>query len=47
MFGQLSEEEQTDGRLDLPAGDDAAVVVMGQVRGFGGNALEDVVDKAS
>lgn len=46
MLGQLSGEEQTDGRLDFPAGDGAALVVVGQARGFGGNALEDVVDKA-
>lgn len=46
VLGQLSGEEQTNGSLDFPTGDGAALVVVGQTRGFGSNALENVVDKA-
>ena len=43
MLGQLTGEEETDGGLDLPAGDGRALVVVGKTAGFGGDALEDVV----
>ena len=43
VLGQLTGEEETDGGLNLPAGDGRATVVVGQTRGLGGDALEDVV----
>ena len=46
VLGQLTGEEETDGRLDLPTGDGRTLVVVGQTRGLGGDALEDIVDKA-
>lgn len=45
VFGQLAGEKQPDGGLDFPGGDGAPLVVVGQSRGFGGDALEDVVDE--
>ena len=45
MLGQLTGEDQTDGGLDLPGRDGRALVVVGQAAGFGGDALEDVVDE--
>ena len=43
VLGQLTGEEQSNGSLDLPRGDCASLVVVGQTAGFGGDALEDVV----
>ena len=43
VLGQLTGEEQTDCGLDLPGGDGAATVVVGQTASLGGDALEDVV----
>ena len=45
MFAQLSGEMEADGRLHLAAGDGVLLVVVGQARGLGGDALEDVVDE--
>mgnify|MGYP001575687938 CR=1 FL=1 len=46
MFGQLSGEQETHSSLDLSAGDGGALVVVGQTRSLGSDALEDVVHKA-
>ena len=46
VLGQLTGQEETDGSLDLSAGDGGATVVVGQTGGLGSDALEDVVDKA-
>jgi hypothetical protein len=46
MLGQLSGEQEAHGRLDLPTGDGRALVVVRETRGFGGDALEDVVHEA-
>ena len=43
VLGQLTGEEQTDCGLDLPGGDGAATVVVGQTASLGGDVLEDVV----
>ena len=45
MLGQLSGQEQTNGGLDLSAGDGGPAVVVGKTAGLGSNTLEDVVDK--
>ena len=45
MLGQLSGQEQTNGGLDLSAGDGGPAVVVGKTAGLGSDALEDVVDK--
>ena len=46
VLGQFTRQEQTDGGLDLSAGDRGSLVVMGKSGGLGGDSLEDVVDKA-
>lgn len=46
VLGQLSGQQETDGRLDLAARDGRATVVVGQTRALSGDALEDVVDEA-
>ena len=43
MLGELSWQQQAHGSLDLPTGDGVLLVVVGQTRGLGSNALEDVV----
>ena len=43
MLGQFTREEQTNCGLDLPGGDGATTVVVGQTASLGGDALEDVV----
>ena len=45
VLGQFTGQEKTDSSLDLPGGDGGTLVVVGQTAGFGGNALEDVVDE--
>ena len=45
VLGQLTGQKETDGGLDLPAGDGGPPVVVGQTGGLGGDALEDVVDE--
>lgn len=46
MLGQLTGQQETDGRLDFPTGDGRSLVVVGQTGRFAGDALEDVVDEA-
>jgi hypothetical protein len=46
VLGKLAGQEETDCRLDFPAGDGRALVVVGQAGRFGGDAFEDVVDEA-
>ena len=43
VLGQFTGQEQTDGGLDLSAGDGGAAVVVRQTAGLGGDTLEDVV----
>lgn len=45
MLGELTGEEETDGSLDLSAGDGVTLVVAGESAGLNGESLEDVVDK--
>ena len=45
MLGELTGEEQADGRLDLAGREGALLVVAGQAGGLEGEALEDVVDE--
>ena len=46
VLGELSGQQQAHGRLDFAARDGRALVVVGQTRRLGGDALEDVVDEA-
>ena len=46
MLRQLPGQKEPHGSLDLPAGDGGALVVLGQVRGFGCYAFKNVVDVA-
>lgn len=46
VLGQLSGQQQTDGRLDLATGDRRTTVVVRETGRLGGDALEDVVDEA-
>ena len=43
VLGQLTGQKQADGGLDLPGGDGGALVVVGQTRRLGGDALKNVV----
>ena len=43
VLGQLTGEKETDGRLDLAAGDGRPLVVVGKTGGLGRDTLEDVV----
>ena len=43
VLGELTGQEETDGGLDLPAGDGGTLVVVGQTGSLGSDALEDVV----
>ena len=45
VLGQLSGEEEPDGGLDLPGGDGGPLVVVGELAGLSGDALEQVVDE--
>ena len=45
VLGQLTGEDQADSSLDFARRDGVALVVAGQLAGFGGQALEDVVDE--
>ena len=45
MFGQFTGQKQPDGGLDLAGADGRLLVVVGKAGSFGGDALEDVVDK--
>lgn len=46
MLAQLSGENETDGSLDLLAGNGAALVVGSQLAALVGNTLKDIIDKA-
>ena len=46
MLGKLTWKQKSDSGLDLPAGDCAPFVVVGQPTGFSGDPLKDVIDKA-
>ena len=45
VLAQFSGQVQTDGRLDLAAGDRVFLVVVSQSGSLGGDPLEDVVDE--
>merc|ERR1712057_93762 len=42
MLGELTREDEADGRLDLPGGEGTLLGVAGQAGGLGGDLLEDV-----
>lgn len=46
MLSQFTGQQETDGGLDLAAGDGRPLVVVGQAGRLGSDALEDVVDEA-
>jgi len=46
VLGQFTGQQETNGGLDLPAGDGGTLVVVRQTRSFRGDTLEDVVDEA-
>lgn len=46
MLGQFTGQQETDGGLDLAAGDGRPLVVVSQAGRLGSDALEDVVDEA-
>ena len=43
MLCQFTGQEETDGSLDLPAGDGGSLVVMCQARSLSSDALKDVI----
>lgn len=43
VLGELTGQQEPDRGLDLPGGDGRSLVVVGETRGFGGDAFEDVV----
>ena len=45
VLGQLSGQEEPDRGLDLPGGDGGPLVVVGELAGLSGDALEQVVDE--
>jgi len=45
VLGQFTGQQETDGGLDFPTGDRRPLVVVSQTAGFGGDALENVVDE--
>ena len=45
MLSQLSREEKSDRRLDLPRGDGRPLVVVSKTGSFSSNPLKDIVDK--
>ena len=45
MLGKLAGKKKTNCRLDLTRADGRPLVVVSQATGFGGDALEDVVDE--
>lgn len=45
VLGEFSGKDKADGGLDLAGGDGGAFVVAGELGGFTGNPLEDVVDE--
>ena len=45
VLSQLSGEEKSDSRLDLPRGDGRPLVVVSETGSFGGDPFEDVVNE--
>ena len=45
MSGELSGEDESDGGLDLTAGESLSLVVSDESGGFTGDSLEDIVDE--
>ena len=45
VLGQITGKHETDGGLDLAGRESGLLVVGGELPGFAGNALEDVVDE--
>ena len=45
VLGKFAGKKKTNRRLDLPRADGRPLVVVSQTTGFGGDALEDVVDE--
>ncbi len=45
VLGQLSGQQEPHSGLDLPGGDGGPLVVVGELAGLGGDALEQVVDE--
>ena len=45
VLSQLSGEEESDSRLDLPGGDGGPLVVVGKAGGLSGDSFEDVIDE--
>ena len=45
MLGELTGKDESDGGLDFPGREGALLGVPGQLGGFGGDSLEDVVDE--
>ena len=45
MFGELTRKKESDCGLDFARSDGGPLVVVSQPGGFGGNPLEDVIDK--
>jgi hypothetical protein len=45
VLGELTGQEEPDSGLDFPGGDGGPLVVVGELAGLGGDALEQVVDE--
>ncbi len=45
MLGELTRKHEANSSLDLSRGKSGLLVVGGELSGFGGNALEDIVDE--
>ena len=45
MLSQLSGEEKSDSRLDLPGGDGSPLVVVGETGSLSGDSFENVIDE--
>ena len=45
MLGELTGEDESDGGLDLTAGESLSLVVSDESGGFTGDSLENVVDE--
>ena len=45
MSGELSGEDELDGRLDFPGGKSSSLVEADELGSFSGNAVEGVVDE--
>jgi len=45
VLGQFTGKQKPDGSLDFPRSDGTSLVVMGEARSFGGDALKNIVDE--